>query len=164
MSNVAEHYGKLVLLNDGAFRGVSKDVSDKDARVRLDGRSSFWWIAGHLAEHRAVPLAALGGDRTSRFPLTELFGRDTTPREDAASPTLAELASEFVRFGDLLRARVTELGDSAFVRTHATPGGLEMPLPFFFHFHESYHLGQLGLLRTRLGRAPLVPPLRRKDP
>ena len=28
----------------------------------------------------------------------------------------------------------------------------------FLHFHESYHLGQLGYLRTWLGKSPLVKP------
>jgi hypothetical protein len=161
MSLIADAFLKQLTLNDGALRGACKDVTEAEARRRHEGRSSIWWIVGHLVEHRAIPLAELGGDRASRFDLSSLFARDTVPREDVASPSLADLIGEFLRFGDLYRALVAASGDAAFMKTRPTPGGLEMPLPLFFHFHETYHLGQLGLLRTWLGKNSLVPPLKK---
>ncbi|HYC79088.1 MAG TPA: DinB family protein [Planctomycetota bacterium] len=159
MSRRVEDYLAMTALNDGTARALTRGVGEDEARRRFGGRSSFRWILGHVAEHRAVPLEILGGDRASKFDLSTAFARDTAPTDDA-TPTLAELLEEFLRFGALLGARVRELGDAAFERTHRTPAGVELPTPAFFYFHETYHLGQLGLLRTWLGKPPLVPPQR----
>lgn len=158
MSRSAESYVRMLKFNDGVLRGLCKDVGEDEARRPHEGRSSFWWILGHVVEHRAVPLALLGGDRSSAFDLPGLFGRDTKPRADVATPTVAALVGEFLRLGGLLAARAAELGDGLDAKTMMTVAGVEMPIGPFFTFHETYHLGQLGLLRTWLGKGPLVPP------
>ena len=157
MSRSAAMYGKLLSFNDGVLKGLCKDVGEAEARRSFEGRSSFWWVLGHLVEHRAVPLKLLGGDRSSAIELSALFGRDTTPRADVSSPTVPELLAEFVRLGGLLAARAAQLGDAAEDVSFMTAAGVVMPVGPFFTFHENYHQGQLGLLRVWLGKNPLVP-------
>ena len=36
--------------------------------------------------------------------------------------------------------------------------GAQVPAMLFYHFHESYHVGQLGYVRTWLSKSPLVKP------
>jgi hypothetical protein len=161
MSRSADLYVRRVQFNEGVLRGLCKDVGEEEARRPIAGRSSFWWVLGHVVEHRAVPLRLLGGDRSSPLPLGELFGRDTLPRTDVAHPTIAELVAEFGRLGGLLAARARELGDAAEDVEYETPARTRLPVGAFFLFHEDYHLGQLGLMRVHLGCAPLVPPRKR---
>jgi uncharacterized damage-inducible protein DinB len=154
----AENYADLYTMNARAIRALVRDVTEEEARRRPDGRQNpMAWIVGHIAAYRGEVLAALGGppDRAAR--LKALFGKDVKS-DEAAWPPVAELANELRDLHDAIVERLRALGDAAFERTTKTPGGATVPALLFLHFHESYHVGQLGYVRTWLGKPPLVPP------
>jgi hypothetical protein len=115
------------------------------------------WIVGHVAAYRGEVLAALGGASERATRLKTLFGKDVTSGP-AEWPPVAELANDLRELHEAIVARLRALGDAAFDRTIQAPGGATLPAMLFLHFHESYHVGQLGYLRTWLGKAPLVAP------
>jgi hypothetical protein len=153
----ARTYADLFTMNYRAIRALFRDVSEDEARRRPDGRQNpMSWIAGHVAVYRAEAVGLLGGAAAGRD-LKPLFGKDV--RSDPATwPPLAEVLAQLAGLQDALAARLLAAGDSAFEKTTATPAGVVLPTIVFLHFHETYHLGQLGYVRTWLGKSPLVAP------
>lgn len=158
MTPTAETYCDLYTMNFRAIRALCRDLSEEDARRRPEGRQNpALWMVGHVATYRFVSLTMLGGAPSRGQGLEALFGRDA--RSDAAAwPTLAGVLEDLAALHEEHVGRIRALGDAAFEPTVPTPGGLMMSAIVFFHFHESYHVGQLGYVRTWLGKSALVKP------
>lgn len=145
----------------GAFHRNVKDISHAESLERpvKDG-SCVNWIVGHLLSSRNAALALLGLPPVR--PAEELAGyaRGSGPLTDPSRAIdLEELLSDFAKAQDRI---VQALG-----RTR--PEQLAAPLPEDMNpfqldnvgemlaglvFHESYHVGQVGLLRRALGKEP----------
>jgi hypothetical protein len=164
MKPTAETYVDLFEMNFRAIRALCRDVTEEEARKRPDGRRNpMLWIAGHIATYRAEALSRLGAPDPRGESLRSSFGRDV--QSDPASwPALAAVLSELADFHAALVERLRAAGDAAFDATVTTPAGQTVPAIVFLHFHESYHLGQLGYVRTWLGKSPLVRPGSGKPP
>ena len=117
------------------------------------------WILGHVAATRRQLLRKLGAD----FP--ELaweadFARNASPEGTAGYPAPAELIADFVASGKELKARLRALtpaeADADFGGSFPDGGKTVAEAASFLHFHECYHLGQLGLLRRARGHAGIV--------
>ena len=154
----AETCADLYTMNFKAIRALCRDLTEDEARRRPDGRQNpALWMVGHVATYRFVALAVLGASSPRGAGLEALFGKDV--RSDPASwPALADVLGDLEVLQPLHVDRIRELGDAAFEPLVTTPTGSQLPAILFFHFHESYHLGQLGYLRTWLGKTPLVKP------
>jgi hypothetical protein len=158
MKPSAETYADLYTMNFQALRALCRDLTEDEARRRPDGRQNpALWMAGHVATYRFEALSLLGGTPSSGAGLKALFGQDV--RSDPATwPTLADVLADLGALHRELVDRIRALGDAAFDPVVTTPAGSQLPAIAFFHFHESYHLGQLGYVRTWLGKSPLVKP------
>jgi hypothetical protein len=154
----AETYADLYTMNFRAIRAICRDVDDDEALRRPDGRQNpMAWMVGHIATYRAEALGMLGAPPERGSDLKRLFGKDV--RSDSTSwPPMSGILAQLRDLHDALVGRLRSLGDAAFDRTVDTPAGVKVPAVLFLHFHESYHLGQLGYLRTWLGKSPLVAP------
>ena len=157
MSRLAESLTSTVKFNDFIMQLSTKDVSDELARKRARSGEgpSIAWIVGHLVHYRSAMLGLLG--RESASPFEDRFA--TAAATDGGDyPSMAALrdawhglsakvleALESASDEDL-RQRVT--GDSP----HAEKTVHEA---LAFHaWHEPYHLGQIGMLRSQLGLTP----------
>jgi len=135
------------------------DLDDKTARRRLDGDSgpSIAWELGHLLSYRLRIMALLGqaGDNPSEAQ----FDGTSNATDGTDYPTIEE-------FGRQWKNRHSEL-ERVIGRT--TEEQLDTPLPdagpheerklydalMFLVWHEAYHCGQIGTLRTHFGLPPL---------
>jgi hypothetical protein len=158
MKPSSETYADLFSMNFRAIRALTRDVTEDEARRRPDGRQNpVSWMVGHIATYRVEALSRLGIAVASGSGLRDLFGQDV--RSDPHDwPALPELVATLSQLNDSLLSRLRTLGDAAFEPMITTPAGAQVPAILFLHFHESYHVGQLGYLRTWLGKAPLVKP------
>lgn len=130
------------------------DLSDDDAGRRWrDGEgSSIHFLLGHLLSSRVGLLKRFG--ETEENPYAELFGGNAGARDAAAYPTLAELASGWDNVAGRLESTLESLTEDQI--TAAAEG---FPIPdqtargalMFLAWHESYHVGQIGLMRTEMG-------------
>jgi hypothetical protein len=155
----AETYADLFTMNYKAIRALTRDVTEAEARRRPDGvRNPMLWLAGHLATYRAAAIDTLGAAPPPRGQsLKCFFGKDVRA-DEAAWPALASVLEDLGELHTALVARLLTLGEAAFEKTTEVPGGARVPAIVFLHFHESYHVGQLGYVRTWLGKSPLVAP------
>lgn len=158
MTPTADTYADLYTMNFRAIRALCRDVTNDEAHKRPDGRQNpMLWMLGHITTYRAELLALLGGVPGRSAGLKALFGKDV--RSDAAAwPSLTDVVAQLSEVHEALVGRLKALGDAAFEKVVNTPAGVKMPAVVFLHFHESYHVGQLGYVRTWLGKPPLVAP------
>ena len=146
----------LAVLNARLFRNCLADVDDVVARSRpADRVNSMAFLAIHLIEARHFVLALLGDQRPR--PFGDRFDSVTRVDEVTEYPPVGDL----LRSWDLLSAGL----DQALSRVEAdaldVPASHGYPLPTddssvngslaFMFQHESYHVGQLAILRKLSG-------------
>jgi len=141
-------------LNSRLFRNCLTGLADDKARVRpTEATNSAAFVAAHLVDSRFYTLGLLGIKRES--PLTGAKGGFNDIAQVTAYPTLTEVQKAWTSVSEALDQRLRAL----------TAAELDAPLdPGFpvesktligvFTFlvqHDSYHLGQLALLRKQAG-------------
>jgi hypothetical protein len=153
--------GRRYVFNERVLAAASEGFSDADwARPPgPHGGNSAHWLLAHLVRTRRELLRACG-DELAREGWESGYGRGSRSVLHEATPPPAALAEEFARLGTRLGERLATLP-----REHADRPFL-YPLPdggrsladgaHFLYFHESYHLGQIGLLRRIGGKAGFV--------
>jgi hypothetical protein len=99
------------------------------------------WVLGHVVATRNVLMDILGEGPVWSLAEAEPYQRGARPPLDAARAIpLADILAAFDRSQDTLRRRLPS----------ASPDDLLTVARL--SFHESYHLGQCGLLRRLLGK------------
>jgi hypothetical protein len=142
------------------------DIAPADwLRMPTEGVTHLAWQLGHLAmaEYR-LTLERWRGVQPSDANLIspaflQLFGRGSVPVPEArVYPTIADIRAVFDAVHEQARREVAEYADADWDTPALTPH------PLFTHkggallwcsHHETLHVGQIGLLRRLLGRAPL---------
>jgi hypothetical protein len=162
---VGGRYSRIVKELEGLARGygfndkvLGRAISglDGDDWVRRAGpeTSHAYWVLGHLAASRRALLRNLGRD-LPREPWEDAFARGSKPA-DAVSVTPSTLEADFLSSGtlirDLLGAMTEEEASSAYPRKLPDGSDTRGGATRFFLWHESFHLGQLGILRRACGK------------
>lgn len=139
--------------NNGFIARLLTGVGTLEA-VTLHGRcNSIAWIAGHLAHNRAGLLRLVGVDDPAEAWEAQVRRGGAKIADPGAD--LATLQAVFVRRG----ARFAETLPTVAPARLAEPCGTRLPdggttvaaAIEFLLFHETFHLGQLDLLRVALG-------------
>ena len=146
-----------------ALGPVVSDLSDEEAgrRSRNGEGNSITFLVGHLLSSRLGLLKRFG--ETTENPFAELFGGDASAQDASAYPPIRELAASWrevaVRFQATLESlteeQLSEPAEGYPVPDQTARGGL-----MFMAWHEAYHVGQIGMLRTELGKPSLQARLR----
>lgn len=145
---------EMLRLNTRLFRNCLAGLADPEARERpSDTTNSAAFVAAHLADSRYYILSLLGGTQSS--PLQGAAGGFNDIAQVTAYPPLTEILAAWTGVTELLDRRLKAM----------TPAELDAPLDpgfplenksllgvlTFMVQHDSYHLGQLGLLRKYAG-------------
>ncbi len=148
------------LRHDGRLlASLAEGMGPSDWRHRPEhGGNSAAWILGHVARYRRVLLRRLGGP-LEEAPWEAEFAPGKPCRDASVYPPAAALLADVERTGDLLCARVAALT----AEEAAAPWGSTLPDGSstieggarHLVFHEVYHLGQLGYLRSVRGKPGL---------
>lgn len=140
-------------LNGRLFRNCCDEVTDAVAGGRLSVvTSSFLFVACHIVDARAYLVGLVGG--AANLPLIGRL-RSVEKIEDLpAPPTIAELldawdvlATSFLKC--LPRLSAQDLNRDSGDRMPVADGSVLGTLAFLLQ-HESYHLGQLAMLKKHL--------------
>jgi uncharacterized damage-inducible protein DinB len=130
------------------------DLTDEVARRRSRGNEgpSVTWTIGHMLDHRHKVLAFFGEQRPS--PWAESFG-GVAATDGADYPSLVTMRAEWQKMHEAL--------EHAFAKS--SPDALEQPVAgtgihgetrirdkvAFLVWHEAYHVGVIGAIRTAAG-------------
>jgi len=119
--------------------------------------NSLQWLAAHLANARCNAAAATGAAIDA--PWGDLVGGPkATMRDGVAYPSRAEIERVWAEATEKLREGLRRVTDEALDATLPVP----VPLPdrrlegvlAFLALHETYHVGQMSLMRKLLGVGP----------
>ena len=144
----------ILRLNTKLFRNCLKDVSDQQAALRPSGSTnSIAFVAAHVTDSRFDLLKLLGADQAS--PLAAYLDGTRGIDDLGALPPLAEVERAWSLASRALRDRLEGLSSAEVDASIACPFPLPNPTPLsvttFFAQHDSYHVGQLALLRKFVG-------------
>jgi hypothetical protein len=113
------------------------------------------WILGHLATCRRL-VRSSAGDQPPPAAWTAAFAKGTRPADVPHDLDPGEVLADLIASGEGLCTVLRTLPDEVLGRStgKAWPNGSDTLLGMvgFFAWHESYHLGQLGLLRRTVGK------------
>ena len=134
---------------------VLADLDNEDAgrRMRQGEGSSITFLTGHLISTRHVMLQLVGAADDN--PYLETFGTDAKPRDAEDYPDISELKSVWDGLTERFGSALTEAGDELLLSEppsrYPVPDNTVRGALMFLAWHESYHVGQIGILRTELG-------------
>ncbi len=137
---------------------VTGDLTQKQAirRARGGQGASIAWIVGHLLHYRCQILELLGGRGSDEF--AARFG-SAGASDGSDYPDISQLRARWDQLhGELetVMAAVTNERLTTPVDDPTAPHSEKTALDLlaFYMWHESYHMGALGMLRTDLGLPP----------
>jgi uncharacterized damage-inducible protein DinB len=156
----------MLRLNTELLLNCLQDLDDDRARQRGGGRTnSIAFLVAHLVESRHFIASVLGAPLTS--PLSQTIARARSIDEAGEVPSLAELIPAWEAISAHLAVQVERI-DTPQLNRHAQrfPGsdGTLLGALAFLAQHDSYHLGQVALLRRQLGLPAMTYGLRAREP
>lgn len=154
MSHHTKSLGDIFAFNATLVHLGLEDMTDEHARWRMrDGEgSSILFLVGHMLSSRVVVLNTLGHETDN--PYKERFGSTFRPLADDDEISVAELARQWDEIAEKLAAALGQISEDqalAPVEGYPIPDQTVRGALMFRAWHESYHTGQLGLMRTELG-------------
>jgi|RhiMetdeSRZDD1v2_1073273.scaffolds.fasta_scaffold38671_8 uncharacterized damage-inducible protein DinB len=147
---------EILRLNTRLFRNCLDSITDEMAVMRPSASTnSVAFVASHVAEARFYLLQMLGAEQTSPLAayLENARGIDDVKR----FPPLAEIQRAWTTASHALRDCLAEMTAAELDAPIACPFPLPISDPTalslltFFVQHDSYHIGQLALLRKHAG-------------
>ena len=156
MSQASQLLARSYAFNVRAARMTTDGFTHDDwAHLPSDaGGNTAHWILGHLVSAR-LSLARRLGAEAPELEWEPFFERNATPSSNEDYPAPEELLAELESTGARITRQLEELSDEqAAAEWGPFPDGGRTLLDGaqFLFFHESYHLGQLGLIRRAVGK------------
>ena len=140
-------------LNTQLWLNCLAGLSDAQANDRHLGRvNTIAFLAAHLTETRHYLATLVGSPRPS--PFSPAFAKARSLDEAGPLPPLDELTAYWEAISAHIAVAIERLDTAALSRAAAAlPGsdGTVLGDLAFLAQHESYHVGQMGLLRRALG-------------
>ncbi len=143
-----------VKLNTKLFHNSLCDFSKKNlTKSIVQDANPAIWIAGHLVSARCLMLNLAGGKTKPKWP--DLFGRGSEVLAPNKYPDIEEIKKEWDSLAKKLENRWGKLDAKTLKQS------VEFMLPItdrtvfrsisFLAMHESFHIGQIALLRKPAG-------------
>lgn len=152
-------------LHDKLFNNVLEGIEDPKGSEQLtDQVNHLQWIAGHLTNaHYGIAMRM--GFSDLKFPYWELYTDTTLPPPsnrpiNAATkyPSLTEIKKYWNDLSPVFNKALSKFTDEQLA------AGIPFPVPTgntlldFFNFiasHDSYHIGQMSIIRKYLGKSAM---------
>ena len=143
--------------NAWLFQSAVKDVSADRFNYRVNDRTNaFNRLAGHVTvcRHGTGPMLQIAMPELPWGSFGE-FGFGTQFDAERICPPLPEIASMFDEVTGVLMAELANVPEDVF----AAPSAFDIPgenptmrdLLSFMAMHETYHIGQMGILKKSMG-------------
>jgi hypothetical protein len=151
---------KQFALQTRLFNNVLEGIENPKGSERLNEHvNHLQWIAGHLtnSRYRLSPMFKLAGD----FPYAESYNDFSQPPPHNRAidrsiqyPALSEIIKYWNKLADGFVSSISALSDeqlAAETQVTVPTGKTLSDLLSFLASHESYHIGQMSIIRKYLG-------------
>src|SRR5262245_11211433 len=149
----------IFTLNDGLITRALDGLTEDDLWQRPSDRSNpMFWLLGHIVHTRGSLLRMIGEDFRTGW--GEIFQRGAALSARDQYPSLAEIERVRADIASRVQAKLAAMDDAELAREGSGP-----PLPVaktvaerigFLAMHDSYHVGQLAILRKMLGHSGIA--------
>jgi len=135
------------------------DLPNIDAirRNREGQGNSISFLVGHVSSSRYGVLKMLGAAHAN--PFADQFGAGVACEAGSEYPSVGELSERWSQLAGNLATALEDLGEDGLLAeattSYPTPDKTVRGALAFICWHECYHLGQIGMLRTEMGYPPL---------
>jgi uncharacterized damage-inducible protein DinB len=140
---------------------VTGDLSNEQAvrRLRAAEGPSISWVVGHLLNGRSELLKLL--DPAAENPFAQRFDRLVAATDGADYPDITELRASWREISQRVFDVLGAVGDEQLVSPMAQVGKPHeeqnlLGVIVYVVWHETYHMGQIGTIRTQLGLTPMI--------
>jgi hypothetical protein len=127
-------------------------ISDEESLLQLPFEANCLnWILGHIVSRRNSSLEALGLPGLWDDAITALYHTSSEPiREAAGARRFTDLLADLDRSQQALVGTLAEAADADLDRVVENDRGAKPAVEHLegFHWHETYHIGQLDILRA----------------
>jgi uncharacterized damage-inducible protein DinB len=146
----------------GWFLSVLEGIDDKDgAKTVSENTNSLEWLAGHLITGRYRNINRLGNP-IAPYNYLDKFINQTLPPPNAIAfnksiqyPTLTESRQQWNKYTDMFLKRLNSIDETALKTvmpfTLPTGGNTIEDALVFMVLHETYHIGQMSIIRKAIG-------------
>lgn len=112
------------------------------------------WLLGHIVSARSTPLMLVGAENVWPEARRERYRHGSSPVsfQDESAPYLEELIGLFDETQRRLQAGLQEMDDGALLKPSGYGKNSVFDSLLYFHFHESYHVGQMTVLAEALAK------------
>ena len=133
------------------------DPEDAVRRWKSGEGSSIAYLVGHLSSSRYGVLRTLGA--ASENPYKELYGAGVGSSDGSAYPPLPQIADAWRETAQRLHAALDAVTDEQALQSsddsYPTADRTLRGQLAFIAWHETYHVGQIGILRSEMGYTSL---------
>jgi hypothetical protein len=159
MTKELEDLGKRFVFNTIMLTNIIGDFDVEDwSYVPETGGNSAHWLMGHIALYRRVLIRKLGGS-IAEEEWEAIFPPRMENYPAEKFPPVDYLLEDFKQSRKLLAERFAAISEEE----AGADWGREFPDgsttikggSYFLHFHESYHIGQIGYIRRLCGKPGL---------
>ena len=150
---------KQLELSYGAlFRNLEGITHDESLRMPSGGGNCLNWVVGHIISARSRLMKQLGVAPVWQIDLAFFYsGRDEASWSPQKALDLKSLLTDLARSQQELMNALEALQEPM-LTTPDEKGRTLADALTFFHFHETYHGGQVALLRRTLGHPGVIRP------
>ncbi|MBS1537874.1 MAG: DinB family protein [Bacteroidetes bacterium] len=149
VSGISRNFTFTHRITNSTLEGISQEES---LLPPPNGGNCINWIMGHIVHTRDVILKQLGEQEVwTDSEAKALYERGSSPLTESGNALkLSVLLELYNQTQPRILEGIERLGNSP-----TSDGKLEDTIAFF-NFHESYHLGQLAILRRILGKDSVI--------
>lgn len=146
---ISKNYSFTHRITKSTLDGVSHEES---LRAPDGGGNCINWILGHMLLTRDSMLESMGMERLwTDTEARKIYERGSAPLTESGKATqLATILEVFDQSQSALQEGIEHLIE------HPTVDGKLEDTIAFLNFHESYHCGQLAILRRMLGKESII--------
>lgn len=160
MSGSYSRLGRQMRFNETLLEMIVDGFTPDDWATKLGEGNSPHWILGHVASSRRHLARQLGAEiPEDEWEASFGAGVDATKLDPAALLPVVDLVIDLQARGDDLQRLLDGLTDEAAAApwTKFPDGSSSLGEGAHFMFmHETYHIGQIGLVRRAVGRPGFV--------
>lgn len=159
MTQELKSLGAFFRFNSGFLTSLVEGFEERDWAFQGEaGGSPAIWILGHITLYRRVILRRLGQE-IAEEPWEAEFKFGSKPDLAKNYPAARFFLDDFTASGETIERELNALTESQ----AEEPWGRKFPDgsetirggAHFLHFHETYHIGQLGYIRRLVGKPGL---------
>ena len=142
------------------FLNALENISDEESGIKYaNNLNPIKWVAGHLTDAR-MTIFSLVSDKPSNELYKRLFGKGASNIIDKTYPTIETVITDWLSISVDLKHILKKSSEKKLLSKPpfqaSIPDETLLGLVAYFVIHESFHIGQISVLRKLIGKQTMA--------